>query len=109
MYMFIYREKTAEDRNGNLSVAFSYATNWKDALCDYIKWKDGQVFNESDIDNLKLFKKAFSNLTLNEAIRLMYLVYGDNQIILDMFENVKRVDLGQTSPDPDGQDASQRS
>lgn len=103
MYMFIYRKKTAErNRNDNLSIALSYKDNWKDALCDYIKYKDDRTLGESDLDTLKLFKKALSNLPLNEAIQLMYLVYGDDQILLDMFDNVQRVDFGQISPDPDG-------
>lgn len=103
MYMFIYRKKTAErNRNDNLSIALSYKDNWKDALCDYIKYKDDRTLGESDLDTLKLFKKALSNLPLNEAIQLMYLVYGDDQILLDMFDNVRRVDFGQISPDPDG-------
>lgn len=103
MYMFIYRKKTAErNRNDNLSIVLSHKDNWKDALCDYIKYKDDQKLGESDLDTLKLFKKALSNLPLNEAIQLMYLVYGDDQILLDMFDNVRRVDFGQTSPDPDG-------
>lgn len=105
MYMFIYRKKTAErNRNDNLSIALSYKDNWKDALCDYIKYKDDRTLGESDLDTLKLFKKALSNLPLNEAIPLMYLVYGDDQILLDMFDNVRRVDFGQISPDPDGSD-----
>lgn len=103
MYMFIYRNKTAErNRNDNLSIVLSHKDNWKDALCDYIKYKDDRKLGESDLDTLKLFKKALSNLPLNEAIQLMYLVYGDDQILLDMFDNVRRVDFGQTSPDPDG-------
>lgn len=107
MYMFIYRKKTAErNRNDNLSIVLSREDNWKDALCDYIKYKDDQKLNESDLDTLKLFKKALSNLPLNEAIQLMYLVYGDNQILLDMFDNVRRVDFGQTSPDSDGSNES---
>ena len=102
MYMFIYRNKTAErNRNDNLSIVLSHKDNWKDALCDYIKYKDDRKLGESDLDTLKLFKKALSNLPLNEAIQLMYLVYGDDQILLDMFDNVQRVDFGQTSPDPD--------
>ena len=105
MYMFIYRKKTAErNRNDNLSIALSYKDNWKDALCDYIKYKDDRKLSENDSDILKLFKKALSNLSLNEAIQLMYLVYGDDQILLDMFDNVQRVDFGQISPDPDGSD-----
>lgn len=107
MYMFIYRKKTAErNRNDNLSIALSYKDNWKDALCDYIKYKDDQNLSESDLDTLKLFKKALSNLPLNEAIQLMYLVYGNDQILLDMFDNVRRVDFGQSSPDPDGSNES---
>lgn len=103
MYMFIYRNKTAErNRNDNISIVLSHKDNWKDALCDYIKYKDDRKLGESDLDTLKLFKKALSNLPLNEAIQLMYLVYGDDQILLDMFDNVRRVDFGQTSPDPDG-------
>lgn len=103
MYMFVYRKKTAErNRNDNPSIALSYKDNWKDALCDYIKYKDDRNLSESDLDTLKLFKKALSNLPLNEAIQLMYLVYGDDQILLDMFDNVRRVDFGQVSPDPDG-------
>lgn len=105
MYMFIYRKKTEESRNGNLSVVFSYKDNWKDALCDYIAYKDDQMLDEIDLNTLKLFKKALSNLPLNEAIQLMYLVYGDGQILLDMFDNVRRVDFGQISPDPDGSNA----
>lgn len=102
MYMFIYRNKTAErNRNDNLSVVFSYKDNWKDALCSYIAYKDNQMLDDIDLDTLKLFKKALSNLSLNEAIQLMYLVYGDDRILLDMFDNVRRVDFGQTSPDPD--------
>lgn len=105
MHMFIYRKKTAErNKNDNLSIALSYKDNWKDALCDYIKYKDDRTLGESDLDTLKLFKKALSNLPLNEAIQLMYLVYGDDQILLDMFDNVRRVDFGQISPDPDGSD-----
>lgn len=109
MYMFIYRKKTAENRNDNLSIVLSRKDGWKDALCDYIKYKDDRTLGESDLDTLKLFKKALSNLSLNESIRLMYLVYGDDQILLDMFDNVQRVDFWQTSPDCEGsnsQDAS---
>lgn len=103
MYMFVYRKKTAErNRNDNLSIVLSHNDNWKDALCDYIKYKDDQKLGESDLDTLKLFKKALSNLSLNEAIQLMYLVYGDDQILLDMFDNVRRVDFGQASPDLEG-------
>lgn len=102
MYMFIYRKKTAErNRNDNLSIVLSHKDNWKDALCDYIKYRDDRSLSENDSDILKLFKKALSNLSLNEAIQLMYLVYGDDQILLDMFDNVQRVDFGQSSPDPD--------
>ena len=107
MYMFVYRKKTAErNRNDNLSIMLSYADNWKDALCDYIKYRDDRKMDESDSDILKLFKKALSNLILNEAIQLMYLMYGDNTILLDMFDNVRRVEFGQTSPDPDDTNAS---
>lgn len=102
MYMFIYKKKTEESRNNNLSIALSYKDNWKDALCDYIKYKDDRNLSESDLDTLKLFKKALSNLPLNEAIQLMYLVYGDDKILLDIFDNIRRVDFGQISPDPDG-------
>lgn len=103
MYMFVYRKKTAErNRNDNLSIVLSHKDNWKDALCDYIKYKDNRTLGESDLDTLKLFKKALSNLPLDEAIQLMYLVYGDDQILLDMFDNVQRVDFGQASPDSDG-------
>lgn len=103
MYMFVYRKKTADrNRNDNLSMVLSHKDNWKDALCDYIKYRDDRKFSDSDLDTLKLFKKALSNLPLNEAIQLMYLVYGDDQILLDMFDNVRRVDFGQTSPGPDG-------
>lgn len=103
MYMFIYRKKTAErNRNDDLSIVLSHKDNWKDALCDYIKYRDDhRKLSENDSDILKLFKKALSNLSLNEAIQLMYLVYGDGQILLDMFDNVQRVDFGQTSLDPD--------
>lgn len=107
MYMFIYRKKTAErNRNDNLSIVLSHKDNWKDALCDYIKYKDDRKLNEGDLDTLKLFKKALSNLPLNEAIQLMYLVYGDDQILLDMFDNVRRVDFGQTYSDSDGSNES---
>lgn len=102
MYMFVYRKKTEESRNGNLSVVFSYKDNWKDALCDYIAYKDNQMLDEIDLNTLKLFKKALSNLPLNEAIQLMYLVYGDYQILLDMFDNVRRVDFGQDSSGSEG-------
>lgn len=103
MYMFIYRKKTAErNRNDNLSIVLSHKDNWKDALCDYIKYKDDQKLGESDLDTLKLFKKALSNLPLNEAIQLMYLVYGDDQILLDMFDNVQKIDFEQASPDLEG-------
>ena len=105
MYIFVYRKKTAENRNDNLSIALSHKDNCKDALCDYIKYKDNRVFGESDLDTLKLFKKAILNLSLNESIQLMYLVYGDGQILLDMFENARRVDLGQTSLDPNDSNA----
>lgn len=101
MYIFIYKEKAAESRNGNLSVVFSYKDNWKDALCDYIAYKDNRALDDIDLDTLKLFKKALSNLPLNEAIQLMYLIYSDDQILLDMFDNVRRVDFGQTSPNSD--------
>lgn len=110
MYMFVYRKKTADrKRNDNLSIVLSHKDNWKDALCDYIKYKDDQKLGESDLDTLKLFKKALSNLPLNEAIQLMYLVYGDDQILLAMFDNVQKIDFEQASPDPDSQGASQRS
>lgn len=102
MYLIIYKKKTEENRNDNLSIVLSRKDGWKDALCDYIKYKDDRTLGESDLDTLKLFKKALSNLSLNESIRLMYLVYGDDQILLDMFDNVQRVDFGQTSPDCEG-------
>ena len=103
MYMFVYRKKTAErNRNDNLSIVLSCSDNWKDALCEYIMHEDDQKLDEYDLNTLNLFKKALSNLPLNEAIQLMYLVYGDDQILLDMFDNVRRVDFGQTFPDPDG-------
>lgn len=103
MYLIIYRKKTAErNRNDNLNIVLSHKNDWKDALCDYIKYKDDRKLGESDLDTLKLFKKALSNLSLNEAIQLMYLVYGDDQILLDMFDNVQRVDFGQASLDQDG-------
>lgn len=106
MYMFIYRKKTAErNRNDNLSIVLSHKDNWKDALCDYIKYKDDRTLGESDLDTLKLFKKALSNLSLNEAIQLMYLVYGDDLILLDMFNNVQRVDFGQIFEDSEGSNA----
>lgn len=102
MYMFVYRKKTAErNRNDNLSIVLSCSDNWKDALCDYMVNKNDRMFDNTNLDTLTLFKKAISNLPLNEAIQLMYLVYGDDQILLDMFDNVRRVDFGQTSPDPD--------
>lgn len=107
MYMFIYRKKTAErNRNDNLSIVLSCSDNWKDALCDYIKYKDERVLGENDLDTLELFKKALSNLPLNEAIQLMYLVYGDDQILLDMFDNVRRVDFGQILKDSEGSNVS---
>ena len=107
MYMFIYRKKTAErNRNDNLSIVLSHKDNWKDALCDYIKYKDERVLGENDLDTLELFKKALSNLPLNEAIQLMYLVYGDDQILLDMFDNVRRVDFGQILKDSEGSNVS---
>lgn len=110
MYMFVYRKKTADrKRNDNLSIVLSHKDNWKDALCDYIKYKDDHKLGESDLDTLKLFKKALSNLPLNEAIQLMYLVYGDDQILLAMFDNVQKIDFEQASLDPDSQGASQRS
>lgn len=94
MYMFVYRKKTADrKRNDNLSIVLSHKDNWKDALCDYIKYRDDQKLSEGDLDALKLFKKALSNLSLNEAIQFMYLIYGDDQILLDMFDNVRRVDF----------------
>lgn len=103
MYMFVYRKKTADrKRNDNLSIVLSHKDNWKDALCDYIKYKDDQKLGESDLDTLKLFKKALSNLPLNEAIQLMYLVYGDDQILLAMFDNVQKIDFEQASPDLEG-------
>lgn len=105
MYMFVYRKKTAENRNDNLSIVLSHKDNWKDALCDYIKYKDDRVLGENDLNTLKLFKKALSNLSLNEAIQLMYLVYGDDLILLDMFDNVRRVNFGQISPDLDDSNA----
>lgn len=106
MYMFVYGKKTAErNRNDNLSIVLSHKDNWKDALCDYIKYKDDRVLGENDLDILKLFKKALSNLSLNEAIQLMYLIYGDDLILLDMFDNVRRINFGQTSLDPDDSNA----
>ena len=107
MYMFVYRKKTAErNRNDNLSIVLSCENNWKDALCDYIKYKDERVLGENDLDTLELFKKTLSNLPLNEAIQLMYLVYGDDQILLDMFDNVRRVDFGQTYSDSESSNVS---
>ena len=109
MYMFIYRKKTAErNRNDNLSIVLSRGDNWKDALCDYIKYKDERVLGENDLDTLELFKKALSNLSLNEAIQLIYLVYGDEQILLDMFDNVRRVDFGQILKDSEGSNEPER-
>ena len=103
------KSKLQKTKNGNLSIVLSYKNNWKDALCDYIKYKDDRVLGGDDLDALKIFKKALSNLSLNEAIQLMYLVYDDDQILLDMFDNVRRVDFGKASQDCEGsnsQDAS---
>ena len=78
-------------------LCFLVKVTGKNALCDYIKYKDDRVLGESDLDTLKLFRKTLANLSLNEAIQLMYLIYGDDQILLDMFDNVRRVEFGQRS------------
>ena len=109
MYMFVYRKKTADrNRNDNLSMVLSCSDNWKDALCDYIMHKDDRKLDEYDLNTLNLFKKTLSNLSLNEALQLMYLIYGDDQILLDMFDNVRRVDFGQASSDSEGSNDPER-
>lgn len=106
MYMFIYRKKTAErNRNDNLSIVLSHEDNCKDALCDYIKYRNDKNLDENDLDTLELFRKALATLTLNEAIQLMYLIYGDDQILLDMFDNARRVNFGQSSEDSENSEA----
>ncbi len=106
MYMFIYRKKTAERNiNDNLSILLSQKDSCKDALCDYVKYKNDKKLSENDLDTLELFRKALATLTLNEAIQLMYLMYGDDQILLDMFDNVRRVNFGQFSEDSDNSEA----
>ena len=49
MYMFVYRKKTAErNKNDNLSIVLSQKDNCKDALCDYIRYKDDQKLSEEE-------------------------------------------------------------
>lgn len=106
MYLFIYRKKTiTKNINDSLSILLSQKDNWKDALCDYIKYKNDKNLDENDLNTLELFKKALATLTLNEAIQLMYLMYGDDQILLDMFDNVRRVNFGQFSEDSENSEA----
>lgn len=92
MYLIIYKKG---DQIGYIQ---SLRSNWEDTLCDFIYI----VGEQKDEKILDVFKKTISNLSLPDAIQLMYLIYGDDQILLDMFDNVQRVDFGQTSPNPDG-------
>ena len=95
MYLIIYKKG---DQIGYIQ---SLRSNWEDTLCDFIYI----VGEQKDEKILDVFKKTISNLSLPEAIQLMYFLNGDKVKIVDIFANARQVDFGQTSLDPDDSNA----
>ena len=89
MYLIIYQ------KDGQLGYIQSLQSNWEDTLYDFIYI----VEEQKDEKILDVFKKTISNLSLPEAIQLMYFLNGDKVKIVDIFANARRVDFGQISDD----------
>lgn len=95
MYLIIYKK---DDQIGYIQIPRS---GWEDALYDFIYI----VGEQKDEKILDIFRKSISNLSLPEAIQLMYFLNGDKVKIVDIFANARQVDFGQISPDPDDSNA----
>lgn len=89
MYLIIYKKG---DQIGYIQ---SLRSNWEDTLCDFIYI----VGEQKDEKILDVFKKTISNLSLPDAIQLMYFLNGDKVKIVDIFANARQVDFGQISED----------
>lgn len=87
MYLIIYKKG---DQIGYIQ---SLRNNWEDTLCDFIYI----VGEQKDEKILDVFKKTISNLSLPDAIQLMYFLNGDGVKIVDIFANARQVDFGQIS------------
>lgn len=85
MYMIIYQ------KDGQLNYIQGLRSNWEDTLYDFIYI----VGEQKDEKILYVFKKSISNLSLPDAIQLMYFLNGDKVKIVDIFANARRVDFGQ--------------
>lgn len=90
MYLIIYKKG---DQIGYIQ---SLRSNWEDTLYDFIYI----VGEQKDEKILDVFKKSISNLSLSDAIQLMYFLNGDKVKIVDIFANARQVDFGQISVDP---------
>ena len=89
MYLIIYKKG---DQIGYIQ---SLRSNWEDTLYDFIYI----VGEQKDEKILDVFKKSISNLSLPDAIQLMYFLNGDKVKIVDIFVNARQVDFGQISDD----------
>lgn len=89
MYLIIYK------KDGQLGYIQSLRSNWEDTLYDFIYI----VGEQKDEKILDIFKKTISNLSLPEAIQLMYFLNSDKVKIVDIFANIRRVDFGQIPDD----------
>lgn len=89
MYLFIYKKG---DQIGYIQ---SLRSNWEDTLYDFIYI----VGEQKDEKILDVFKRSISNLSLPDAIQLMYFLNGDKVKIVDIFANARQVDFGQISDD----------
>ena len=87
MYLIIYKKG---DQIGYIQ---SLRSNWEDTLYDFIYI----VGEQKDEKILDVFKKSISNLSLSDAIQLMYFLNGDKVKIVDIFANARQVDFGQIS------------
>lgn len=92
MYLIIYKKG---DQIGYIQ---SLRSNWEDTLYDFIYI----VGEQKDEKILDVFKKSISNLSLPDAIQLMYFLNGDKVKIVDIFANARQVDFGQISDDSEG-------
>lgn len=89
MYLIIYKKG---DQIGYIQ---SLRSNWEDTLYDFIYI----VGEQKDEKILDVFKRSISNLSLPDAIQLMYFLNGDKVKIVDIFANARQVDFGQISDD----------
>ena len=96
MYLIIYKKG---DQIGYIQ---SLRSNWEDTLYDFIYI----VGEQKDEKILDVFKKSISNLSLPDAIQLMYFLNGDKVKIVDIFANARQVDFGQILKDSEGSNVS---